>query len=109
VPASHASSRDSASSADKIETPEKAHDGSTIVAEAGVPGKEFEGRPHLPHLIHEEAARAAEAGEALSVYVCGPVTMQNDVRNAVAAANLGILRGGKGGGAYLHTEHFSWA
>jgi hypothetical protein len=41
--------------------------------------------------------------------VCGPVTMQNDVRNAVAAANLGILRGGKGGGAYLHTEHFSWA
>jgi NAD(P)H-flavin reductase len=77
--------------------------------ESGVPGREFEGRPPLPLIIQEEAARAADAGELLSVYVCGPTTMQNDVRNAVARENLNILSGTKSGGVYLHTEHFSWA
>lgn len=77
--------------------------------EAAVPAMEFEGRPHLPLLIRTEAARVAEAGESLSVYVCGPETMQNDVRNAVAKENLAIVKGEKGGSVYLHAEHFSWA
>lgn len=71
-------------------------------------GREFEGRPQLPQII-QEAASVAEAGQSLSVFVCGPTTMQNDVRNAVAKENLKILQGSKTGAVYLHTEHFSWA
>ncbi|KAJ5635172.1 uncharacterized protein N7484_008485 [Penicillium longicatenatum] len=70
--------------------------------------EECEGRPKLPVII-QEAARRAEANESLGVYVCGPTTMQNDVRNAVADVNLNILKGSTSGGAYLHCEHFSWA
>ncbi|CAA9960120.1 putative ferric reductase [Pyrenophora teres f. maculata] len=79
------------------------------LAAAVVPSKEFEGRPPLPQIVQEEATQAAEAGESLSVYVCGPEIMQNDVRNAVAAENLKILSGSQSGGVYLHSEHFSWA
>ncbi|KUJ13839.1 uncharacterized protein LY89DRAFT_708955 [Mollisia scopiformis] len=95
------SSKGSTSSADKIDVPVKG-------ADLSVPGKEFEGRPTLPLIIREEAARAG-MGEVLNVFVCGPTTMQNDVRNAVAGENLGILRGRRNGGVYLHSEHFSWA
>lgn len=70
--------------------------------------REFEGRPQLPQII-QEAASIAEAGQSLSVFVCGPKTMQNDVRNAVANENLKVLQGLKAGAVYLHTEHFSWA
>ncbi|KAJ4372831.1 FAD-binding domain [Didymella sp. IMI 355093] len=72
-------------------------------------GKELPGRPDLPLTIHREGEVAAVEGKALSVYICGPITMQNDVRNAVARENLAILRGAKSGGVYLHSEHFSWA
>ncbi|CAG8975373.1 hypothetical protein HYALB_00009514 [Hymenoscyphus albidus] len=72
---------------------------------APIPTHEFEGRPGLPAIITEEA----EKGRTLSVYVCGPTTMQNDVRNAVAGENLKIVKGGGGGGVYLHSEHFEWA
>jgi NAD(P)H-flavin reductase len=102
VPDVSTSSRGSASSNDKIEVSEKGHD-------ATVPGKEFEGRPQLPHIIQEEVAKVAEAGQSLSVFVCGPDTMQNDVRNAVAEENVKILKGSRAGGVYLHSEHFSWA
>lgn len=74
-----------------------------------VTGKEFRGRPPLPLILRDEAIRISEAGESLGVFVCGPGTMQNDVRNAIADANLNILRGSKSSGAYLHCEHFSWA
>jgi hypothetical protein len=94
-------SKGSASSADKIDLSEERQ-------EATVPGKEFMGRPQLP-LIIQEAAKVVEAGQSLSVFVCGPITMQNDVRNAVAEENLNILKGSKAGGVYLHSEHFSWA
>ncbi|KAF2672745.1 hypothetical protein BT63DRAFT_135537 [Microthyrium microscopicum] len=77
--------------------------------ETAVPGKEFEGRPKLPLIIQDEAAKVAEAGESLGVYVCGPTTMLNDVRNAVASANLNILKGSRSGSVYLHSEHFEWA
>ena len=73
------------------------------------PSKELSGRPDLPSLIRKEGEAAAESGSALSVYVCGPGEMLNDVRNAVARENLGIVRGGRGGSVYLHSEHFSWA
>jgi NAD(P)H-flavin reductase len=95
------SSKASESSANKIHIPGD--------QDATVPGKEFEGRPHLPQIIQEEAAKVAELGQSLSVYVCGPTTMHNDVRNAVAGANLNIIKGSSTGGVYLHSEHFEWA
>jgi hypothetical protein len=102
VPEGPTSSKGSASSADKIDLPDKGLD-------ATVPSKEFEGRPQLPLIIQEEAAKMVEGGQSLSVFVCGPTTMQNDVRNAVAKENLNILKGSKASGVYLHSEHFSWA
>lgn len=77
-------------------------------AEISTLAEECEGRPQLPVII-QKAARTVGASESLGVYVCGPTTMQNDVRNAVADVNLNILKGSKSGGAYLHCEHFSWA
>ncbi|XPS92676.1 hypothetical protein M3J09_002059 [Ascochyta lentis] len=71
--------------------------------------KELSGRPNLPSIIHHEETLAAEENRALGVYVCGPSSMQNEVRNAVASKNLDILKGSKSGGVYLHCEHFSWA
>ncbi|PVH95905.1 hypothetical protein DM02DRAFT_720569 [Periconia macrospinosa] len=100
------SSSTSTSSADAIQTL------STEKPAQKVLDREVEGRPRLPALIAEEAARAAEVGESMGVFVCGPDGMQGDVRNAVARENLGILmgKGGRGGGGvYLHSEHFSWA
>ncbi|KAF2995645.1 hypothetical protein E8E13_000493 [Curvularia kusanoi] len=73
------------------------------------PRKEVPGRPELPGLIRQESEATAVSGSGLSVYVCGPVTMQHDVRNAVAQENEKIMRGVKSGGVYLHSEHFSWA
>jgi NAD(P)H-flavin reductase len=95
-----------ASSTEEITVQNGDHRASTTI-----PGKEMHGRPHLPAIIHEEAERVAGAGQALSVYICGPETMQNDVRNAVAAENLEIVKGARSmsGGVYLHSEHFSWA
>lgn len=77
-------------------------------AEISTLAEECEGRPQLPVII-QEAAKTVGVSESLGVYVCGPTTMQNDVRNAVADVNLNILKGSKSGGAYLHCEHFSWA
>lgn len=52
----------------------------------------------MPQIIDEETAKSAETGQSLGVFVCGPDSMQNDVRNSVAKANLGILGGSKSGG-----------
>jgi NAD(P)H-flavin reductase len=92
----------STSSDDNIVDPEKG-------LATTVPGGEFQGRPQLPVVVQEEAAQAAEADGSLNVYVCGPTTMQNDVRNAVASENLKILGGARTGSVYLHSEHFEWA
>lgn len=72
-------------------------------------GEKHKGRPQLSAIIQGEAERATHARESLAVYVCGPLTMQNDVRNAVAAENLKIISGKMSGSIYLHTEHFGWA
>lgn len=113
---------DSEREAEREEHMPKAVDNETILSESPssedinvkgqqvtVLGNELCGRPKLPLIIHDEGTRAAEAGQSLSVFVCGPATMQNDVRNAVAEENLNILKGSKSGGVYLHSEHFSWA
>ncbi|KAH8122162.1 ferric reductase like transmembrane component-domain-containing protein [Trichoderma asperelloides] len=91
----------SVSSANKSDFGEKRH-------HIDVLEREFEGRPQLPQIV-QEAASVAQAGQSLSVFVCGPKTMQNDVRNAVAKENLEIVQGSKGSSVYLHMEHFSWA
>lgn len=96
-----ANSKESTSSTDKKNTREERRNANMI--EEG-----FKGRPQLPQII-QKAASVAEAGQLLSVFVCGPKTMQNDVRNAVAEENLSILKGSRTGAVYLHTEHFSWA
>lgn len=70
--------------------------------------QEPHGRPRLPEIIREEAATVAGTGKSLGVFACGPETMQNDIRNAVASANLNILKTPTSG-VYLHLEHFSWA
>lgn len=92
----------SSTAADNLEVP-KQEDHATV------PGKEYEGRPRLLSIINEEAQIVREGHQSLSVFVCGPITMQNDVRNAVAAENLEIIRGSRAQGIYLHSEHFSWA
>lgn len=76
---------------------------------SSISGQELYGRPQLPRMIHEEAVMAAETKQSLSVFACGPLTMQNDVRNAVANENLGIFKKLRSTGVYLHLEHFSWA
>ncbi|KIW36430.1 hypothetical protein, variant [Exophiala oligosperma] len=72
-------------------------------------GEEFHGRPPLPAMVGDMAATARKTGQSLGVFVCGPNTMQNDVRNVAAKANLEIAKKPTSGGVYLHLEHFSWA
>lgn len=100
--ANPAYSKISGSSADKVSV-----QGGT--QKATIEDKTFEGRPRLPLIVHEEADKSAAASQSLGVFVCGPDTMQDDVRNAVAGENLNILKGSKAKGVYLHLEHFSWA
>ncbi|KAJ4338618.1 FAD-binding domain [Ascochyta clinopodiicola] len=94
--------RASSSSSDDIEVnPKNDH----ITARSN----ELRGRPNLPLIIHQEGVVAAEESRSLGVYVCGPTTMQHEVRNAVAKENFSILKGSRSGSVYLHSEHFSWA
>lgn len=90
------------SSSDNIEVQNKGEHVSTT-------NYELPGRPDLPQIVRKEGKTSAANSQSLSVYVCGSITMQNDVRNAVAKENLEILKGTKSGGVYLHSEHFSWA
>ncbi|KFY07967.1 hypothetical protein V492_06661 [Pseudogymnoascus sp. VKM F-4246] len=101
-PASPVSLKGSSPLDDKISIRGEGHEDTVL-------GEEYRIRPQLPLIVEEEAIKATETGGSLSVFVCGPDTMQNDVRNAVAKENLNILNGSKAGGVYLHSEHFSWA
>ncbi|KAF4951957.1 hypothetical protein FGADI_7073 [Fusarium gaditjirri] len=80
--------------------------GSERATESLLSFDELHGRPDLPRLLK---GLANGTTDSLGVYVCGPDTMQNDVRNSVASLNLDILRGADSAGVYLHSEHFSWA
>lgn len=72
----------------------------------------FNSRPDLPAMVRSEAS-TLPPNQKLGVFVCGPLSMQHDVANAVADEQRAILRGGESGGGgkevYLHMEHFSWA
>lgn len=72
----------------------------------------FRGRPDLRAVIRDEAAASAVAGHSqnrLGIFLCGPGSMQQDVRAAAAKENARILRNSRLGSLYLHMEHFSWA
>ncbi|PVF95678.1 hypothetical protein CPB86DRAFT_738277 [Serendipita vermifera] len=65
------------------------------------------GRPHLPAVIEEYVKQPGTVGIA----ACGPDSLKFDVHNAVAHAELGILRRDPSVGAkevYLHVESFGW-
>lgn len=63
------------------------------------------GRPDLPRIVASSAE--SSTGKRVAVFVCGPASMLNDVRNAAAREQERILRGGAGGEVYLHSESFS--
>ncbi|KXT17614.1 hypothetical protein AC579_10141 [Pseudocercospora musae] len=62
-------------------------------------------RPDLPAMIKEGAANSTSG---MSVFCCGPLSMQNDVQNAVAREQFAVMKDGIKD-IYLHMEHFSWA
>lgn len=103
------SSSTSAREEDKDQDIEKLAREPRTISTNNSPEEEVFGRPDLPLIIRDEAAEAAIEGQSVGVFVCGPVGMQDDARNAVARENLGILRNPRAGGMYLHLEHFSWA
>ncbi|TGO91061.1 hypothetical protein BPOR_0040g00050 [Botrytis porri] len=80
-------------------------------SDASAPQHEVRGRPDLPRIIREEADAAEITRDRIGVFVCGPLTMQHDVRNAVAEEELRVVKNGKVGGGeiYLYSEYFSWA
>jgi len=102
--------RDQVSSRGSSTSINKLLDDLRTTTEATVSAEELIGRPQLPAIIQEEqAAKAADGGLTLGVFVCGPLSMQNDVSNAVAEKNIKIVKGPKFGEVYMHSEQFSWA
>ncbi|KAH8195079.1 hypothetical protein TruAng_010755 [Truncatella angustata] len=69
--------------------------------------QQHDSRPDLATIVAEEA-RAISQAQDLSVFVCGPLSMQNDVSNIVAQEQLVVAKRGTGD-ICLHLEHFSWA
>lgn len=63
-------------------------------------------RPDVRSIVANEANLAGE--RKLGVFVCGPLSMQADVANAVAREQVQGIKEGKKD-VYLHMEHFSWA
>lgn len=66
-----------------------------------------ERRPDLAKMIRDEGY-SCEDDSSLGVFVCGPLSMQSDVSQAVAKEQIGIVKSGRKS-IYLHMEHFSWA
>jgi len=63
-------------------------------------------RPDLPRIIENETACP---GRSVGIVVCGPKSMDHDVRNAVAEAQARILKGkAVASEVYMHSEPFSW-
>lgn len=103
------SNSSSASSTSADHDPEKMTVSKRSAAVDEMRDSEVRGRPDLPSIIRDEAAAASASGRTVGVFACGPLSMQNDIRNAVAEENLRILGRGGLAGMYLHLEHFSWA
>ena len=70
--------------------------------------KYFNTRPDLRSIVRAEAASSSLQGQ-LGVFVCGPLSMQSDISNAVADEQIAVMKGGATKSVYLHMEHFSWA
>lgn len=65
----------------------------------------FEGRPSLPTIIDATAAFPGSVG----VVVCGPSSMNHDVRNATSDVQARIISGAAiVSELYLHTENYSY-
>ncbi|KAF2166913.1 hypothetical protein M409DRAFT_54681 [Zasmidium cellare ATCC 36951] len=64
--------------------------------------RDFPSRPYLPDVIRQECA---DQDKPMGVFVCGPLSMQHDVANAVAKEQIRDMKRD----LYLHMEHFSWA
>ncbi|KAF5556995.1 ferric cupric reductase transmembrane component 7 [Fusarium napiforme] len=96
----HRTSGDSAESSlpsDSSIAPGNKESGNERATEGLISFDELYGRPDLPGML-KELARGMISTDSLGVYVCGPDTMQNDVRNAVASLNLDILGGADSAG-----------
>ena len=100
-------------SIDIEKAPEKTREVSMHGSDSGASARSSEGRcvhhsgrPDLPAIVRAESAMADD--DQLGVFVCGPLSMQNDVSNAVAAAQIPAIKGASRS-IYLHMEHFSWA
>lgn len=104
----------------KLEDPEKAANSVTSMAAnldselrtdelKGTCGdcKRLDIRPDLRCMVSEEAT-ALHTSATLGVFVCGPLSMQNDVANAVAKEQVAAF-GREPKDIFLHMEHFSWA
>lgn len=77
------------------------------------------GRPNLREIIASTRAATANSS-SLGVIVCGPTSMINDVRDAVAEEQLKVLSSSSSSSTdgekektrvvdvWLHAEHFSW-
>lgn len=65
-------------------------------------------RPDLRELVRSEVAALDAECSRLGIFVCGPLSMQSDVSNAVADEQVAILKGARRE-VYLYMEHFSWA
>lgn len=68
--------------------------------------RDHSARPDVKAIVAAEADLAGH--KSLGVFVCGPLSMQADVGNAVAKEQVQGMKGGKKD-VYLHMEHFSWA
>ncbi|PNS18805.1 Ferric reductase transmembrane component 5 [Sphaceloma murrayae] len=69
-------------------------------------GQALKGRPNLAEVIADEVE--GSVGQGLSVFACGPLSMQQDIREACAKAQF-TSAGENAGGVTLHLEHFDWA
>lgn len=68
------------------------------------------GRPSLPARL-SDLFNSLESASSVGIVSCGPVTLTNDVRNAVAAQQWMIATGRAAEGVaevQLHTEEFDW-
>ena len=95
-----------ASSSDEQNRIVKGNEALGATSKIGDFGEEYHGRPPLSVVVGDMAATATETGQSLGVFVCGPNTMQNDVRNVVAKANLNIVKKPTSEGVYLHLRAF---
>ncbi|KEF53004.1 uncharacterized protein A1O9_10912 [Exophiala aquamarina CBS 119918] len=65
------------------------------------------GRPDMATIVRDEIARSASNNKKLFFVGCGPGSMRNELGNAVARAQTGVMKGDVAEVA-LHLEAFGW-